>query len=186
MEKAEKRDAASREDWLAAALKVIHERGVESVKVVALARTLGLTSGSFYWHFKNIQDLLDSVLEYWENHLTSHIIEDARAFEGPPADRILALMKQVVREGAAVPDSSIAVWAKSDAAADAAYKRTIRRRFMFAAWMFRELGLEAEEAAARGRLMVTALMGEAANDIRSDPEWERIIEHQWEILVGRQ
>ncbi|MCP4380565.1 MAG: TetR/AcrR family transcriptional regulator, partial [Hyphomicrobiales bacterium] len=163
----------------------IHDRGIEGVKVVVLARTLGLTSGSFYWHFKNIEDLLDAVLDYWENRLTVQIIEDAVAFSGPPEQRILNLMNQVIEEDAAVPDSSIAVWAKSNGNARAAYWRTMQRRFDFAAWMFREAGFAGAGAAARGRMMVTALMGETANGIGSNPGWRDIIEHQWRILVTR-
>lgn len=174
---------ANRDDWLRAALDVIHARGVEGVKVVALARTLNLTSGSFYWHFKNVQDLLDAVLEYWENQLTEHLIDRARNFKGSPDKRILNLMLQVIEEDASVPDSAIAVWAKSDAGASAAYQRTIKRRFEFAAFMFQEAGFPPAAARARGRMMVTALMGETANDIKKRDDWRKVIREQWKILM---
>ena len=176
---------ANRDIWLTAALEVLRERGVDGIKVVPLASRLGLTSGSFYWHFKNIQDLLDSILEHWENHLTDHIVQDARHFDGPPEDRILNLMLQVIGEDAAVPDHAISVWAKSDARAQIAYRRTIAKRFEFAGWMFEQSGFSPKEASARGRLMVASLMGEASNDIKSSPDWEEIVRAQWQVLMTR-
>ncbi len=180
----EKKEKASREDWLLATLDVLRERGIEGVKVVAIARRLGLTSGSFYWHFKNIKDLLDAVLAYWEEALTGHIIEDALKFEGPPEERIRLLMQQVIREDASRPDGAIAVWAKSDADAALSYKRAMDRRFEFSAWLFQEAGFEPKEAEVRGRMMVMTLMGETTNGLRKRNDWADILDRHWRVLVA--
>ena len=55
----------SREDWTEAARKQLVAAGIEEVKVDRLARKMKVTRGSFYWHFKNRKDLLDSVLRVW-------------------------------------------------------------------------------------------------------------------------
>ena len=49
----------NRNDWVAGALELLELSGVENLKVVILAERLGVTSGSFYWHFKNRRQLLD-------------------------------------------------------------------------------------------------------------------------------
>lgn len=179
-----KKRRATREVWLVAALEVLRERGVDGIKIVPLAQNLGLTSGSFYWHFKNVQDLLDQILDHWEHHLTDHIVQDAQAFPGPPEERILNLMLQVIREDAAVPDHAISVWAKSDAKAHLAYQRTVQKRFEFAMWMFEQAGFSPNQAKSRGRLMVTSLMGESSNDLKKIEGWEDIIHGQWRVLVS--
>ncbi len=184
MEKSPRENRSSREDWLRMALTILRESGVDGIKITVIARRMGLTSGSFYWHFKNVQDLLDAVLDYWENHLTHHITEDALAFDGAPQDRILNLMCQVIEEDAALPDSAISVWAKSDANAQVVFDRTIRARFDFAGWMFQQAGFDPSEATIRGRLMVTSLLGETARDLKADKGWKRIIEGQWRVLLG--
>lgn len=166
-----------------ATLDVLRERGIEGVKVVAIARRMGLTSGSFYWHFKNIQDLLDSVLEYWEDTLTGDIIENALKFEGPPKERVRLLMHQVVREDAAMPDGAIAVWAKSDAGAAVCYKRAMERRFKFAAWLFEQAGFAPRDAEIRGRLMVIALMGETTSGLKEREDWTEILDGHWRVLM---
>ena len=181
--KLEKRPTASREDWLLATLDVLRERGIEGVKVVAIARRLGLTSGSFYWHFKNIQELLDGVLLYWEEIQTGHIIEDARNFEGPPDERIRNLMHQVIREDASMPDSAVAVWAKSDTAAAICYKRAMEKRFAFSAWLFEEAGFDRKDAEIRGRMMVMTLMGETTAGVKEREDWEQIIDGHWKVLM---
>ncbi len=173
-----------REDWVQGALEILFEKGTSGIKVVVLAKRLGVTSGSFYWHFKKVQDLLDAVLEYWEHEQTDHIIRDARAFDGDPKERIYLLMQQVIDEGAAEPDHAIAVWAKSEPSVQEVYHRTLQRRYEFAAWMFREAGFPEHEARHRGRIMVAYLMGESASGLKADETWEQVLRHHWEVLVA--
>jgi len=175
-----------RNEWVRAALDVLHERGVEGVKVVIIAKRMGITSGSFYWHFKNLRDLLDAMLECWENEKTDHIVEDARSFKGTPELRILNLMLQVVREDAVVPDHAFSIWAKSDTNVREAFDRALRKRFDFAAWMFAQAGFSPEDAQARGRMMVAYLMGESATDLKTKDNWQDVIKKQFEILIAPQ
>jgi AcrR family transcriptional regulator len=56
----------SAEDWAQAALDLIAEQGVGAVAVEPLARRLGVTKGSFYWHFPSRDALLQAALERWE------------------------------------------------------------------------------------------------------------------------
>ena len=56
----------SADDWAQAALDMIAEQGVGSVAVEPLARRLGVTKGSFYWHFPSRDALLQAALERWE------------------------------------------------------------------------------------------------------------------------
>jgi AcrR family transcriptional regulator len=59
------RKTLSREDWLAAALKVLERRGIGAVKIDALARQLKVTRGSFYFHFSGLKDLHEALLGVW-------------------------------------------------------------------------------------------------------------------------
>ena len=167
------------------ALVMVREQGVDGIKVVTIAKRLRLTSGSFYWHFKNVQDLLDEVLSCWERHLTDSIITTARSFSGPPEDRILNLMLQVIREDATTYDQAISVWANSNKAVRNVYRRTIKKRFQFAAWMFEQVGFPEDDACTRGRLFVTALMGESSSNLKADPHWEQIVRREHALLVTR-
>ncbi len=150
----------TRDDWLAAALERC-EHGIEAVKIAPLAADMGVTTGSFYWHFKNRRELLDALLAYWEAEMTDAAVEAARAFDGGPTERILYLMESVATGHLARYDLAFWSWARTDARASRVFKRVLKKRFEFAAWMFAEAGFDAEQATVRGRMMVVYLMGES-------------------------
>ena len=150
-----------RENWIRGALELLSSTGVEGVKIVPLAERLGVTSGSFYWHFKNRRELQDALLDYWEREMTDTVIEAAKRFEGSPKERIWRLMEQVMATGMAHFDLAFWHWAQSDAVAQTVFQRTLDKRFAFARWMFVEAGFSKVQAESRGRLMVVYLMGES-------------------------
>ena len=64
------RKSLSREDWLDAARRVFVESGIDDVKIDRLAKAMKVTRGSFYWHFKDLEDLQGALLQDWQerNH----------------------------------------------------------------------------------------------------------------------
>ena len=81
----------SREDWLNAALFTLIKEGVERVKILDLARALGVSRSSFYWYFKSRQDLLDQIMAHWRATNTAAIVERASR----PADTIVRAVLHV-------------------------------------------------------------------------------------------
>lgn len=172
-----------REDWLRGALELLSTAGVEGVKVVPLAEKLGVTSGSFYWHFTNRKDLHNALLEYWEREMTDSAIEAAKPFEGPPEERIWHLMEQVMVTGLARYDLAIWLWAQSDTVAQTVFQRAMSKRFAFATWMFMEAGFSETQAEARGRLMVTYMMGESTLVPDGPIKRKKMLRLKYEILT---
>ena len=129
----------TRDDWLKAALRSC-ERGIESIKVAPLAADMGVTTGSFYWHFKNRRELLEALLAYWEREMTDVAIDVAKPYAGSPLDRILFLMETVMAGNLARYDLPIWHWAQSDTSASRVFNRALKKRLSFAAWMFSEAG----------------------------------------------
>ena len=155
----EKTERLTRDAWLKAALSLC-VAGIDKLKVAPLAEYLGVTTGSFYWHFKNRRALLEALLDYWEREMTDAAIEAARQFPGPPADRVLLIMETVMSDKLARYDLPIWQWAQSDTRANRVFKRVLKKRFEFAAWMFSQAGFSREQAEIRGRMMVIYMMGE--------------------------
>ena len=172
------------EDWVRGALRILQERGVSGVKVTVLAERLGVTSGSFYWHFKGLPDLHATLLEYWERELTDAIVDQAKAIKGVGPERILQLMTEIVEFEVASLDHAISVWARSDPKVRETYERTLQKRFDFAGWMFSGAGFPQPEAALRGRLMVAYLMGESSTNLKSRSDWRELIAKQHELLTS--
>ena len=173
-----------REDWLRSALELLSTAGIEKVKIVPLAEKLGVTSGSFYWHFTNRGQLYNELLEYWEQEMTDKAITQAKHFAGPPKERILLLMEQVMATGMARYDLAIWHWAQSDAAAQTVFQRTLEKRFAFAAWMFRQAGFSKIQAETRGRMMVVYMMGESTLIPDAPVKRKKRLKLKHEILTG--
>ena len=70
-------------DWAEAALHLIAERGLSALTIDALARRLGATKGSFYWHFDGRTQLLKAALRRWEQRSTAETITALRAIDDP-------------------------------------------------------------------------------------------------------
>src|SRR5215212_8380942 len=82
------------EDWSAAALAALERNGLAAVAVEPIAKTLGATKGSFYWHFAGRDDLIAAALALWERRDTDGVIATIdRAAEG--TDRLRLLLRLV-------------------------------------------------------------------------------------------
>ena len=154
------RTQLTRDDWLKAALNQC-TAGIDTVKVAPLAEQLEVTTGSFYWHFKNRRELLDGLLEYWEHEMTDVALDAAKRDPSPPAKRILDLMNTVMSKGLARYDLPIGQWAQTDASASRVFNRVLKKRFSTVAWMFSQAGFSREQAEIRARMMVVYMMGES-------------------------
>src|SRR5829696_6845194 len=86
--------ALKAEDWVEAARAVMAEGGIEAVAVEPLARQLGVTKGSFYWHFKDRRALLEATLERWEEESTEARIAASRRISDP-RERLIRLGEEI-------------------------------------------------------------------------------------------
>jgi AcrR family transcriptional regulator len=147
-----------RDRWEAAALDAFEQGGLTAVAVEPLARALGVTKGSFYWHFKDRRALLDAMVARWERlHVDRPL--DAVAQIDDPRERLLALLGRA----AGKPPSIFArmLEAVDDPAAAAAVERAARLRVDFMAKTFRELGLSPVRARRQALVAYSTYIGRA-------------------------
>jgi AcrR family transcriptional regulator len=175
----------TRQDWVEAALKALEESGIEGVKVLPLSKRLGASRGSFYWHFRNRDDLLQGLLAYWDRWSTDSVIAAlSEAGEAEPKERIWRLMEIVLGEGMASHDPAIRAWAQYDAAAARAVRAVDRKRLRTVETLFQEAGFSDKQAAARARLLAVYLMGDAVVFVREPREQRRkLARMRWRLLV---
>ena len=69
----------SQEGWLEAAYDSLLESGVESVKILPLAKRLNLSRTSFYWFFKDREELLDALVARWREKNTGNLVRQSEA-----------------------------------------------------------------------------------------------------------
>ena len=171
-------------DWLQAALKILADAGIESVKIVPLSKQLGVTSGSFYWHFHNRPELYKALLDYWEREMTVNPLEAAKSFEGPPEERIWHLMEHVMDTGLAKYDIAVWHWAQFDSAAHEVFARAMKKRFSLGTWMFEQVGFDRVQAEVRARMMVIYMMGESTLLSRLSDRRKELLKLKYEILIA--
>ena len=75
----QERNQLQRFDWLSTALDIFVSEGIEAVRITRLAEDLGVTRGSFYWHFQNREDLINSLVSYWKDKNTVAVTESMAA-----------------------------------------------------------------------------------------------------------
>jgi AcrR family transcriptional regulator len=146
--------------WTRAGLEALRKSGIAGVRVERLAEDLGITKGSFYWHFRDRGELLAALLEYWAAEMTEAEFERVQAVKGGLAARLRTLAEDVLEKGVGRYDPAVRAWARSDRKVAAAVAQVDRRRVRALTGLFEEEGFAASDASARARLFYTFLLGE--------------------------
>ena len=77
----------TRDDWLDAAFQAVVEGGFDNARVLVIAGQLGVTRGSFYWHFEDHADLIAALLARWhEREIEIDRQLHAQSTDNPKAD----------------------------------------------------------------------------------------------------
>jgi AcrR family transcriptional regulator len=173
-----------RERWEEAALVALERGGLAAVAVEPLARDLGVTKGSFYWHFKNRRELIAATVARWE---AQHVDAPLTALAGveDPRERLRGLL---VRASSKPPSIFIALLdAVDEPLVSAAVERAARERVAFMAKAFGELGMTKAKARRQALLAYATYVGQAhlardAPEVLGDPE--ALAKHVAEQLIG--
>ncbi|GAB4540674.1 MAG: TetR/AcrR family transcriptional regulator [Parvularculaceae bacterium] len=148
----------SRQDWLIAGLDALFAGGPEAVKVERIAAALGVTKGSFYWHFKNHRALCEAMVHHWRGVQFGYLSR-FRDQAVRPADRLKQLFKHISSKDAR-HDIAMRAWARTDRAAAAAVAELDRARIEAVASLFEELGFAPDEARFRAHAVYYFQIGE--------------------------
>lgn len=156
------REAATRssltpEVWIDAATEVLVDQGIDHVRVDVLANQLGVTRGSFYWHFRDREDLLRRVLASWREQATIQLTARLESAREDPRELLRDVLTLPFRGRAAVRaariELAIRAWARRDAMAREALDEADASRIDYHRQLFEALGFAPAEA--RQRAFVT-------------------------------
>ncbi|WP_353474708.1 TetR/AcrR family transcriptional regulator [Salipiger sp. H15] len=151
----------SRDVWLDAAYEALTGKGVDAVKIMPLANALQLSRTSFYWFFKDRQQLLDALLDRWEGATTAHLVAATRDYAATETEAMLNVISTFLSEHSFDARLELAVrsWAQQDAkvlarlqAADA--ERLAALREMLLSW-----GHDPADADVRARTIYLVQVG---------------------------
>ena len=156
------RTQLDRNDWIEGAIEVLADQGVAGLRVEVLAKNFGVTKGSFYWHFKDRQDLLTAVLQLWKEGRLRDIEKQTTAVPGKELEQIHHVIDVYSavrnRKGMSI-ELAVRDWARHDAAVNAVVEEVDAYRLECTRKLFLTLGLSDEESHARSILVFAYVFG---------------------------
>jgi AcrR family transcriptional regulator len=155
-------DQLSARDWLDQGLKTLARNGFTALKAEPLAKAMGVSRGSFYWHFADIGAFHAAILKHWREVAAERIIanlETAADHENP-----LPLLLRQAFGGKLALEKAVRSWATVDPVARAAVQAIDRRRLAYVERLLRTSGLSASTARARAQILYWAFVGFALSD----------------------
>ncbi len=158
VKKLERPSRLSATDWEIGALDMIAEQGVGAVAVESLARRLGVTKGSFYWHFATREALLKAALERWERDDEQNVLGPVEPITDP-RERLRELFRRTSREIKSHVIYSALMGALEHAQVAPLMRRVGQRRMDFLTIAYRQAGMERSQAVHRARLAYSAYVG---------------------------
>lgn len=161
------RNQLQRFDWLLAALEVFVAEGIDAVRITRLANDLGVTRGSFYWHFADRDDLIDALVAYWRGKNTQAIV-NAMKNAVSVSDGIFELFETCLDADLFDPrlDLAIREWARRSDVIRAAVDEADTTRVQSITDFFARFDYPMPQAFIRARVVYFAQIGFYALDVR--------------------
>ncbi|WP_031405351.1 TetR/AcrR family transcriptional regulator [Thiomonas sp. FB-Cd] len=160
-----RRDTLTPQRWIEAATEVLVDRGIDNVRVDVLATELSVTRGSFYWHFRDREDLLRQVLQSWRGSATEQLTARLQRTSGDPKAQLRDVLSLPFRGRAAVRAARIELalraWARHDVIARQAVDEADASRIDFISHLIESIGFAQPEARQRAFLLYSYLIAES-------------------------
>ena len=151
-----------RDSWIGEGLRALAAGGPEAVRIEPLAKSLGVSKGSFYWHFTDRRALLDALLDAWERTYVDDAIARVEADGGDGRTRLRDLFGLAEASSAELLPLDLAIreWARRDARVMARLARVDDRRMDFLRLLFSDFARDADDVEARSLLVFCVWVGQ--------------------------
>jgi AcrR family transcriptional regulator len=150
---------ASRETWIKVGLQALAAGGPGAVRIEPLAKSLGVTRGSFYGHFEDRSALLEAMLDNWERTATDEVLERVERRGGDPRAKIKRAGTLTFSEKLLPVDLAIRDWSRRAPAVAERLRRVDNRRMEYLRSLFRAFCGDEEEIEARSVLAFSLAIG---------------------------
>ena len=164
MAKRDQKQRLGRIDWVMAGLRALVSGGIAAVRVEGLARDMATTKGSFYWHFKDLADLHQAILEFWEELATKAITATVQRSGLDGRGQLLLLVDMVsfqpgVEFGGVEIEPALRDWGRTDPRARAVLERVDRQRLEDLAGFLRLAGVAEERVLDKAQQFYASVIG---------------------------
>lgn len=161
------------QDWIDFGLSVLEREGFEALKAGQLSRELGVTRGSFYWHFTDLADYHSRLIEHWQDLATRSVIEEIERVESP-RPRLAELLRRAFSNTSGL-ELRMRAWADKNAVAANALHAIDDQRTAYMARLLCSTGVEEAVADTRARLLYWSYIGALFSRVPLPPNDLQII-----------
>ena len=184
--RAPERELLSPDAWLDAAGLAIAEGGFDNVRVLTLAKRLGVTRGSFYWHFADHAELIARFLERWRDRRLAELAYLA-ANPDPNESEVRRVFRLVLREPARNArqmrvELAVREFARRDAHAARIVAEVDRARIEHVTGFLRDAGVDEAQTRDLALLVYVATIGGRVV-LTAFPEHEPAIERIEQLII---
>jgi len=144
----------SKDQWLQAALNSLLEHDVNGISIERLAKTLDTSKSGFYWHFNNKDDLLESILSYWESEFTDTVINSSTQQLENAEKKLQFISNMIMDHQLGRYDLALRTWSNEDKGVRKRINKTDRKRLSYICGIFKDLGFRGEEPENRASLFI--------------------------------
>ena len=176
-------DQLSVEDWLNLGLRTLAKSGFTALKAEPLAKAMGVSRGSFYWHFADIGVYHAAILKHWREVAAEQVIADLEMVS-KDRDAVALLLRRAFSSTPAL-ENAVRTWATVDPAARAAVQAIDRRRLGYIETLLRQAGLSADVTRARAQILYWAFVGFAQSDKPLPPARRAMVLEELLRMVSR-
>jgi AcrR family transcriptional regulator len=151
-------------DWIASASDLLMESNVSTVEITNLCKRLGVTKGSFYWHFEGRGDLLSAILDNWRTRMTLDVsarLSRASASAVTTLHRLLGLIRKPRSDRNGAIERSVRDWARIDPVAHSAVIQVDQTRLAYFEGLLRQCDFTEKEARIRAYAAYAMMMGDS-------------------------
>lgn len=149
----------SAEDWLEVGYTVLAREGVRALKVERLCQQAGVTRGSFYWHFEDIENYRTALIESWNKFLERDRQALSELDALAPRERLSALTATLVSPQYWMLERAMREWARLDPVAAEKIRATDRLLLRTVIKAYSDYGFSHEDARLRAELTFAAGIG---------------------------
>jgi AcrR family transcriptional regulator len=144
--------------WVDAALQALAAGGPEAVRVEALATSLGVSKGGFYWHFADRQALLEEMLDSWEKAVVEDVIADVESQPADPRGKLQQLF-ELAQSVDFVVELAVRDWSRRDGEVAERVRRIDGQRMEYLRSLFRQLDIDEDDVEVRSMLVMSLFVG---------------------------
>lgn len=140
--------------WLEKSLEFLDKYGIESLSVNRLAKAMGTSRSSFYWHFNNRDDLVTQLLDYWSHEYTSIVTDNNALKDLDVESRMGETVKMIRKFRLAKYDLAMHSLAKMNPHAQEVVDSVMGKRLAYITHLLKDLGFSGDDLEVRAHLFV--------------------------------